>query len=119
MGAGAPPARELFSLGSAQGVGYAQSLESELRTIAEVARATGISLDPVYSGKALHYFLAELRAAPERFGKHIVFVHTGGALGLHAKIPMLAPLLASPRPKPLPPSGEASTEDPGALGSAL
>lgn len=31
----------------------------------EVAEATGIVLDPVYSGKAIHGLLSEIRASPD------------------------------------------------------
>jgi 1-aminocyclopropane-1-carboxylate deaminase/D-cysteine desulfhydrase-like pyridoxal-dependent ACC family enzyme len=30
----------------------------------EVAEATGVILDPVYSGKAIHGLLAEIKASP-------------------------------------------------------
>jgi 1-aminocyclopropane-1-carboxylate deaminase/D-cysteine desulfhydrase-like pyridoxal-dependent ACC family enzyme len=47
----------------------------------EVALATGVLLDPVYSGKALHALLSDMRAAPEQWsGKKVLFVHTGGLL---------------------------------------
>jgi hypothetical protein len=47
----------------------------------EVALATGVLLDPVYSGKALHALLSDMRAAPEQWsGKKVLFVHTAGLL---------------------------------------
>ena len=57
----------------------------------EVARRTGVVLDPVYSGKAALGMAADLEARP---CKRAVFVHTGGLLGLFAKEAQLAPLLA-------------------------
>ena len=46
--------------------------------IADVARKTGIILDPVYSGKAAFHLVKCLNTKPEIFkGKKIVFVHTG------------------------------------------
>jgi hypothetical protein len=43
--------------------------------------ATGVLLDPVYSGKALHALLTDMQAAPEQWqGKKVLFVHTGGLL---------------------------------------
>ena len=47
----------------------------------DVAMATGIILDPVYSGKALHYLLQDIGRAPAEWsGRRILFVHTGGLL---------------------------------------
>ena len=64
----------------ARGAGYAQSTDAELRSIAACARATGVLLDPVYTGKALHGLLAEL-ATGAWAGRTLVFLHTGGLLG--------------------------------------
>ena len=63
-----------------RGAGYAQSTDAELRSIAECARATGVLLDPVYTGKALHGLLAEL-ATGAWAGRTVVFLHTGGLRG--------------------------------------
>ena len=46
--------------------------------ILDVARDTGIVLDPVYTGKAVQGLLKELRDRPSQFaGKRILFIHTG------------------------------------------
>ena len=51
-------------------------------------------LDPVYTGKALHGLLAEMAAAPgEWAGRRVLFVHTGGLLGMYDKEAQLAPLV--------------------------
>jgi D-cysteine desulfhydrase len=71
------------------GLGYAKSQPSELETLRDVARSEGIVLDPVYTGKAFHGFKAEL----SRFGKRVVFLHTGGVFGLFPKAAEIAPLL--------------------------
>lgn len=63
-----------------KGRGYGLSTGDELADIAAVARATGLILDPVYTGKAFRALLHE----PERFGERPVFVHTGGIFGLLA-----------------------------------
>ena len=77
-----------------KGRGYARSTEEELSFIRDVARATGVLLDPVYSGKALLGLIKELRNAPDKFvGKRILFVHTGGLFGLYDKTSMLADLV--------------------------
>lgn len=72
---------------SGKGLGYAKSTQDELNFISEFALETGIVLDPVYSGKAMYHFFNEVLAGdPDKFrGRNILFVHTGGALGLFEK----------------------------------
>lgn len=56
--------------------------------------ATGVVLDPVYSGKALHAFLSDVKASPEAWsGSNVLFVHTGGLLGMYEKIDQLQPIV--------------------------
>lgn len=83
--------RALLRLEQCIGDGYAKSTRSELEFLIEVAHATGVILDPVYSGKAALGMVADLAARPAR---RAVFLHTGGLLGLYAKEAQLAPLLA-------------------------
>ena len=64
------------------GAGYAKSRPEELATIRDVCRSDGLVLDPVYTGKAFHGLVTELRADPKRFGSAVAFVHTGGMYGL-------------------------------------
>src|SRR5262249_28394864 len=59
------------------GVGYAKSRPEELETIRDVARAEGLILDPVYTGKAFHGLKAELARDRKAFGERICFIHTG------------------------------------------
>lgn len=66
------------------GLGYARSRPEELATIRDVCRSDGIVLDPVYTGKAFHGVVTELRRDPARFGRTVAFVHTGGMIGLFA-----------------------------------
>lgn len=66
------------------GLGYAKSRPEELATIRDVCRSDGLVLDPVYTGKAFHGLVSELRADPARFGAGVCFVHTGGMFGLFA-----------------------------------
>jgi D-cysteine desulfhydrase len=75
------------------GVGYAKSRPEELATLRDVARAEGIVLDPVYTGKAFHGLVGELAKDQAQFGRRIVFLHTGGIYGLFPKAAELAPLL--------------------------
>lgn len=66
------------------GLGYAKSRSEELTLLCDVARETGILLDPVYTGKAFMALQQELHANPDRFQGHkILFVHTGGLFGLY------------------------------------
>ena len=47
-----------------------------------------------YTGKALHGLVTEMRAAPEQWvGRKVLFVHTGGLLGLYDKAAELQPLV--------------------------
>jgi D-cysteine desulfhydrase len=88
-------AADLFVAKQAKGVGYALSTEEELKFTLDVARATGVLLDPVYSGKALYQLLEEMRAAPAEWrGRTVLFWHTGGLLGMYDKERELAPLVA-------------------------
>lgn len=64
------------------GRGYALSTPEELQAIYDLARLEGVILDPVYTGKAYYGMLCELIKNRDRFGKRIVFVHTGGLFGL-------------------------------------
>lgn len=74
-------AQDTFTAVQAKGAGYAISQEDELQTVLAVATSSGVVLDPVYSGKALHCLLGSIRAQPEAWrGKRVLFVHTGGLL---------------------------------------
>jgi D-cysteine desulfhydrase len=61
------------------------STPEQRETIVAVARASGLLLDPVYTGKAMH----GLRQAVERGdiarGARVLFLHTGGLPGLLAQ----------------------------------
>ena len=60
----------------------------------DYGRLAGIVLDPVYSGKALFKFLEEARGAPEVWrGRRVLYLHTGGLLGMYDKLDQLQPLL--------------------------
>jgi D-cysteine desulfhydrase len=70
---------------ASKGPAYAVSTAEQRDTIVRVARGSGLVLDPVYSGKAMH----GLRAAVDRNdiprGARVLFVHTGGLAGLLAQ----------------------------------
>lgn len=64
------------------GPGYGRATPEIFDTINRLARLEGIVLDPVYTGKAFHGMLTELKNGRLQGMKDIVFVHTGGMLGL-------------------------------------
>jgi L-cysteate sulfo-lyase len=47
-----------------------------------LARLEGILLDPVYTGKGMSGFLDLIRQGMFKKGQNVVFVHTGGSVGL-------------------------------------
>ncbi|MEW5725028.1 MAG: D-cysteine desulfhydrase family protein [Thermodesulfobacteriota bacterium] len=75
------------------GRGYAESRPEELELIRDVARTEGLFLDPVYTGKAFFGMTRELQRDPGRFGRRVVFLHTGGLFGLFPKTAELVQLL--------------------------
>ena len=64
------------------GEGYAKTTDAEMQVILETARSEAIYLDPVYTGKAFYGMVDLLKKYPDRFGKRILFVHTGGFFAL-------------------------------------
>ncbi|HSN90128.1 MAG TPA: D-cysteine desulfhydrase family protein [Anaeromyxobacteraceae bacterium] len=63
------------------GPGYGEATAEGLALLARVARADGILLDPVYTGKAMLGLAARSREGSLP-GRRVVFLHTGGAFGL-------------------------------------
>jgi D-cysteine desulfhydrase len=74
------PLAELFVHDDWKGPAYGVLDQGQRRFILEVARGSGVILDPVYTGKAL-FGLARLTPKPKR----ALFVHTGGLPGLLAE----------------------------------
>jgi D-cysteine desulfhydrase len=64
------------------GPGYGQAEAEVYDTIARLARTEGLVLDPVYTGKAFHGLLSEIRQGRFRHSKDVVFMHTGGVFGV-------------------------------------
>lgn len=66
------------------GRGYGLTTPDELRTQREVTAATGLVLDPTYTGKAIHGLRVEISTG--RFGPDddVVFWHTGGGFAVFA-----------------------------------
>ncbi len=64
------------------GQGYGIPADSTLEAIDMFARLEGLLLDPVYSGKGAAGMIGLIRAGAFTKGQRIVFLHTGGAIGL-------------------------------------
>ncbi|CAO2176558.1 unnamed protein product [Urochloa humidicola] len=63
----------------------------ELKFFKDIAAATGIVLDPVYSGKAAYGLLKDMAGNPSKWeGRKNLFVRTGGLLGLYDKTDQLS-----------------------------
>jgi len=68
----------------ARGPAYAVASPEQRATIVEVARLSGLILDPVYTGKAM-WGLWQRCQTGELHGKRVLFLHTGGLPGLLAQ----------------------------------
>lgn len=62
--------------------GYARWNQPLLDTIRSFQALTGVPLDPIYTGKLIHGFLAEAEKGRFPDGACIVLVHTGGLQGI-------------------------------------
>ncbi len=78
-------AAELTVDDSAKGPAYGVSTSEQRETIVRVARASGVVLDPVYTGKAMHGLADAITRGDVQRGARVLFVHTGGLPGLIAK----------------------------------
>ncbi|KDP23066.1 hypothetical protein JCGZ_01161 [Jatropha curcas] len=85
---------EIVNIQDAKGLGYAKNTSDELKFVQEVATATGIILDPVYSGKAAYGMMKDMAENPRKWeGRKILFIHTGGFLGLYDKVDQMSSLV--------------------------
>jgi D-cysteine desulfhydrase len=75
------------------GEAYGYPTPAALEAIKLLARTEAILLDPVYSSKAFAGMIADIRAGLYSGDDVIVFVHTGGAPALFAKVDMLGSIL--------------------------
>ena len=64
------------------GPGYGVAADSTLEAIDMFARTEAILLDPVYSGKGAAGLIDLIRKGRFTSGQRVVFLHTGGAIGL-------------------------------------
>jgi len=76
------------TIGGYVGPGYGVADAQVFATISELARCEGLFLDPVYTGKAFHGMVSELRMAQKGqqsrlpAAKNVLFIHTGGLFGV-------------------------------------
>jgi L-cysteate sulfo-lyase len=68
------------------GKGYGFSTPGSLDAIQMLARLEGILLDPVYTGKGMAGFIDLIHKGMFKKGQNVVFVHTGGSVGLFGYI---------------------------------
>ena len=64
------------------GEGYGRPTPGMIEAVQMLARAEGIFLDPVYSGKGMAGLIDLVRTGVFTKGQTVVFLHTGGASGL-------------------------------------
>ncbi|KAK6126657.1 hypothetical protein DH2020_039604 [Rehmannia glutinosa] len=84
------------SFTEAKGLGCDVNTTEELTFIKEIAEATGVVLDPVYSGKAAYGMMRDMAENPKKWeGRKVLFTHTGGLLGLFDKTEQMAPLIGN------------------------
>ena len=66
------------------GDGYGIPTDGMKEAVRMLAETEGVLLDPVYSGKGMAGLIDLIRTGKFRTGENIVFIHTGGAVGLFA-----------------------------------
>ncbi len=66
------------------GKGYGLSTDSMKEAVSLLARLEGILADPVYSGKGLAGMFDLIEKGYFKQGENVVFLHTGGSVGLFA-----------------------------------
>ena len=77
----------------AKGPAYGVMNDEQKRFVVEVARASGVVLDPVYTGKALYGVQQAVNRGDIARGARVLFIHTGGLPGLLAQGDELAAAL--------------------------
>ncbi len=63
------------------GPGYGKADEEVFDTIRWLARTEGVVLDPVYTGKAFHGLVEDIKAGRLPAAQDVVFLHSGGIFG--------------------------------------
>ena len=73
------------------GAGYGQPTDAMVEAVKLTAQTEGILLDPVYSGKGMAGLIDLIRKGAFKKGENVVFVHTGGSVGLFGYRNVFAP----------------------------
>ncbi|MCU0687273.1 MAG: D-cysteine desulfhydrase family protein [Polyangiaceae bacterium] len=76
---------ELVVDDASKGPRYGVASPEQQAFLVEIARSTGLALDPVYTGKALFGLARAIERDPSVQGKRVLFLHTGGLPGLLAQ----------------------------------
>ena len=76
------------------GPGYGQPTPGMIEAVLMVARQEGLLLDPVYSGKAMAGLIDLIRKGEIHKNETVVFLHTGGAVGLFGYTPVFEQAMA-------------------------
>lgn len=79
----------------ARGPRYGAMSDAQQALLVRVARATGLVLDPVYTGKAMDGLVGAVARGEVDRGARVLFLHTGGLPGLLAEGAALEGALAS------------------------
>jgi L-cysteate sulfo-lyase len=73
------------------GAGYGVPTPGMVEAVQMLARMEGILLDPVYSGKGMAGLIDLIRRGQYRKDENVVFLHTGGSVGLFGYREVFAP----------------------------
>lgn len=84
LGVPPPQAKDVTALDEWVGPGYALPTDEMIEAVRLLARAEGVLLDPVYSGKAMAGLIGLARRGDIKRGERVLFLHTGGAPSLYA-----------------------------------
>jgi D-cysteine desulfhydrase family pyridoxal phosphate-dependent enzyme len=84
------------------GPGYGQPHPAMSEAVRLVAQTEGLLLDPVYTGKAMAGLIDYVRHGRFRRGETVIFLHTGGSIGLFA----YPDVFAAPADRAVPRTGE-------------
>ncbi|KAL0417308.1 UNVERIFIED_CONTAM: putative D-cysteine desulfhydrase 1, mitochondrial [Sesamum latifolium] len=88
--------RDIVDIQNAKGLGYAINTAEELAFVKQIAQSTGVVLDPVYSGKAAYGMMRDMADNPAKWeGRKVLFIHTGGLLGLFDKTEQMSSLVGN------------------------
>ena len=80
--AGAVRREDIVANGDYVGAGYGIPTDGMMEAVVLTARTEGLLLDPVYTGKAMAGLIDLVRKGRFRRDENVLFLHTGGSVGL-------------------------------------